>query len=141
VRFDAQLTYLNSYEEAFPITGTKDRAGTIEYSEVYPELKANTALSFEGNDWSITWGTRYISKMDDYLRPANLTDDAVAEAIWYQDIFANLDFFERFSIVVGLDNITDEDPPRFHSSFNAETEPGYYDVIGRRAFLNVTYSF
>jgi len=35
----------------------------------------------------------------------------------------------------------DEDPPLFHSAFNAETEPGYYDVIGRRFFTSVTVGF
>ena len=141
ISFDTQITMLNSYQEQFPITGIRDREGTIRNERVYPELKLNTFLTFEADDWSFTWGTRYISSMDDYLRPANLTDDAVAESIWYQDIFVNLDFFDSFDIVIGLDNVTDEDPPRFHSSFNAETEPGYYDVIGRRAFLNVSYTF
>lgn len=139
--FNVEATYVDSYTQEFPVTGIRERVGTIRYSEVFPEWRINTLLTFQGRDWSATWGSRYISSMTDYLRPANLTDDAVAESIWYHDLYANLDFWDNFSIVIGLDNITDEDPPRFHSAFNAETEPGYYDVIGRRFFTTLSVRF
>ena len=141
IGFDAQLTFVNSYRQDYPIISSRERAGTIRNGQVYPEWKANTALTLQGRRWSATWSTRYISSMDDFLRPPELTDDAVAEPVWYQDVFANLDFWDFVTITVGIDNLTDEDPPRFHSSFNAETEPGYYDVIGRRLFTTFTMRF
>lgn len=134
-------TYLLDYEETFPVIGTRDRVGTIELEAAFPEWKVNTALTLGARNWSVTWGTRYYSAMDDYLRPANLTDDAEAESIWYQDVYANFDIGEFFTLTVGIDNFTDEDPPRYHSAFNAETEPGTYDVIGRRFFTNFTARF
>jgi iron complex outermembrane receptor protein len=79
--------------------------------------------------------------MDDFYRAANLTDDAVAESIWYNDLFFNYFYNDSLSVAVGVNNVMDEDPPMFHSAFNAETEPGYYDVIGRRFFTSVTMHF
>ena len=138
---DIGATYLNKFEEEFPITGKTDRKGRIESAYVYPEWKANTAVSLSANNWTVAWATRYFSKMDDFYRPANLTDDAVAESIWYNDLFFNYFYNDSLSVTMGVDNVMDEDPPMFHSAFNAETEPGYYDVIGRRFFTSVTMHF
>jgi iron complex outermembrane receptor protein len=134
-------TYLNKYEEEFPVSGVRDRAGRIEAAYVFPEWKANTSVSLSADKWSVAWATRYFSSMDDFYRPANLTDDAVAESIWYNDLVFNYDYNNTLSVTMGIDNVMDEDPPLFHSAFNAETEPGYYDVIGRRFFTSVTVGF
>jgi iron complex outermembrane receptor protein len=37
--------------------------------------------------------------------------------------------------------VFDKDPPYFHSQFNANTEPGMYDVIGRRLFVSASWDF
>jgi iron complex outermembrane receptor protein len=138
---DIGATYLSKYETEFPITGTADRAGRIESGYVFPEWKANTSLSLSTDKWTASWATRYFSSMDDYYRAANLTDDAVAESILYNDLFFNYYYNDALSVTMGIDNVMDEDPPMFHSAFNAETEPGYYDVIGRRFFTSVSVHF
>ena len=138
---DLGTTYLNKYETEFPITGTADRAGRIESGYVFPEWKANSSVSLSAPTWTVAWMSRYISSMDDFYRAANLTDDAVAESIWYNDLFFNYFYNDSLSVAVGVNNVMDEDPPMFHSAFNAETEPGYYDVIGRRFFTSVTMHF
>jgi iron complex outermembrane receptor protein len=140
--FNIGATYLNKYEEEFPITGTSDRVGRIEAAYVYPEWKLNTAVSLSGESWAATWSTRYFSEMDDFYRPQPfLTDEPTAESIWYNDLYVNFFYDDMLSITLGVNNFTDEDPPMFHSAFNAETEPGYYDVVGRRFFMTATMHF
>ena len=136
--FTLASTLLLRYDETFPATGNNGRAGFIQGFSAYPEHKTTASLTLRARNWSVVWSNRYISAMDDFLRPANLTDDAVAEAIWYNDIFVNYDIGGKFTIALGLDNIFDEEPPRFHSAFNAETEPGTFDTIGRRFFTTLT---
>jgi iron complex outermembrane receptor protein len=139
---DVGTTYLNKYETEFPITGTGDRAGRIEAGYVFPEWKVNTSVSLSAASWTMAWATRYISEMDDFYRPQPyLTDGPTAEAIWYNDLYFNYFYDDKLSVAVGINNVMDEDPPFFHSAFNAETEPGYYDVIGRRFFTSVTMHF
>jgi iron complex outermembrane receptor protein len=139
---DVGTTYLNKYETEFPITGTGDRAGRIEAGYVFPEWKVNTSVSLSAASWTMAWATRYISEMDDFYRPQPyLTDEPTAEAIWYNDLYFNYFYDDKLSVAVGINNVMDEDPPFFHSAFNAETEPGYYDVIGRRFFTSVTMHF
>ena len=136
--FTLASTLLLKYDEAFPATGNKGRAGFIQGFSAYPKYKTTANLTLRARNWSVVWSNRYISAMDDFLRAANLTDDAVAESIWYHDIFVNYEIGRKFTIVVGLDNLFDIEPPRFHSAFNAETEPGTYDTIGRRFFTTFT---
>jgi iron complex outermembrane receptor protein len=140
--FNIGASYLNSYETEFPITGVTEKAGTIEAGYVFPEWKLNTSVSLSGDSWAATWATRYISEMDDFYRPQPfLTDEPTAESIWYNDLYVNFFYDDMLSITLGVNNFTDEDPPMFHSAFNAETEPGYYDVIGRRFFMTATMHF
>ena len=66
--------------------------------------------------------------------------DAKAEAITYLDLVSTI---ERGNTTyrIGINNATDENPPYFHSNFNGNTEPGIYDVIGRRLFASVVLEF
>lgn len=141
IRFSMQATALLQYQETFPATGTNDRAGFIQGFSAYPEYKATLGVALQGQKGSLAWNARYISAMDDFLRPAHLTDDAHAEAIWYHDVFVRYEFGPRIGLTLGIDNILDETPPRFHSAFNAETDPGTYDTIGRRLFGTFTLRF
>ena len=141
LNFSVEATALLQYHETFPATGTNGRAGTIQGFSAYPEYKGTFSVALRTANGSLAWSARYLSAMDDFLRPANLTDDALAEAVWYHDLFVDYRFGERLGVTVGLDNILDETPPRFHSAFNAETDPGTYDTIGRRLFASVTLRF
>ena len=139
--FALASTLLLSYEEVFPATGNIDRAGFIQNFQAYPEWKTTASLTLQASNWSMTWGARYISSMDDFLRPANLTHDPTAEAAWSNDVFVNYNISDLITLTIGLDNIFDEAPPSFHSAFNAETDPGTYDTIGRRFFAAFTTRF
>ena len=139
--FTLASTLLLNYNESFPATGRNDRSGRVQGFQAYPEYKTTANVTLNARNWSITLNSRHISGMDDFLRPAHLTDDARAEAMWYNDILVNYDFGERAAITVGIDNIFDEDPPLYHSAANADTEPGTYDTIGRRLFTTVIVRF
>ena len=100
----------------------------------------NASANLIADDWNFQWSMRYIGETDDAARPAEITDDSVAEAVIYHDLSANYTF-GVVSFAVGISNLTDVDAPRFHSAFNANTEPGTYDVIGRRLFGSVNVTF
>ena len=41
----------------------------------------------------------------------------------------------------GITNLSDEDPIVYPSQQQANTDPASYDVLGRRWFVNLTYTF
>jgi hypothetical protein len=42
---------------------------------------------------------------------------------------------------VGIENLTDADPPIFPSRVEANTDPSQYDVFGRRCYVSLRYFF
>ncbi|TKB58571.1 TonB-dependent receptor plug domain-containing protein [Ferrimonas aestuarii] len=139
VRFSG--TYYNSRKETWTELGlTREMIGKAYPFEVYPEFKATTSFSFSGEDWNAAWDVRYIDETTDALRPATTTDDNIADSVFYNDLSASYSYANaRFNL--GIYNLFDEEAPRYHSGFNANTAPGTYDTIGRRLFASVTLDF
>ena len=63
----------------------------------------------------------------------------------YFDLNANYEFssglLEGLWLGIGVENVTDEDPPIFPSLVQANTDPSQYDVFGRRYYASLSYSF
>ncbi|WP_299948399.1 TonB-dependent receptor [uncultured Microbulbifer sp.] len=133
-------TLVESYERQFPLAGSRELVGTANGFEVFPEWRWSTNVGLFGDNWTLDWDMRYIDETVDALRPASITDDAVAEDVIYHDLIGSYTW-QNISVSLGVNNVTDEDAPRFHSAFNANTEPGMYDVIGRRVFTGFTVTF
>ena len=138
VNFDA--TYHNSYEQDFEFGGGRDYVGTADGFAVYPEFRYVLSMGITGDNWTSLLNIRGVSESDDVWRPAVATDDAVAEKTTYFDAVTSIDYGNA-TFRVGVNNLTDEEPPYFHSNFNGNTEPGVYDVIGRRVFASVVLTF
>jgi iron complex outermembrane receptor protein len=139
LELDFVATYLDEYKQTFPGSGTRDLAGTAGSDDgfgVYPDWRWNSSVKVSDDAWSLEWRMRWIDEAKDLLRPADITDDAKAESILYHDLVANYSW-NQFTTSLGIENITDEDPPRFHSAFNANTAPGVYDVVGRMLWMRV----
>ena len=132
-------TFQNEYTQEYP-TGTQDLAGTANGFFVYPEVRMSLGASLFGDNWTAGWQGTYIGETDDRLRPCYLTDDCKAEAIFYHNLTGTYTW-ENITFNLGIRNVTDEDPPRFHSAFNANTEPGTYDVVGRAWFTGFRLAF
>ena len=122
-------TWTNSYESGSVAGGTADLLGTANGFGVFPEVRMNFGVGFFGENWTVDYNGRYIGETDDRFRPCYLTDDCKAESILYSDLIGTYTW-NNVQFNLGFRNITDEDPPFFHSAFNAETEPGMYDVVG-----------
>lgn len=130
-------TYVDTYERQFALGGTRELVGTANGFAVFPEWRWNAEAGLSGvSGWTAAWQMRYIGETEDALRPSSITDDATAEATMYHDLVGSYSY-RGVTILGGINNLMDEDPPRFHSAFNANTEPGMYDVIGRAIFLGL----
>ncbi|HEY6599168.1 MAG TPA: TonB-dependent receptor, partial [Pseudomonadales bacterium] len=136
-----EAAYLDKAEKSFPLTGSYSLEGTAGEGgvAVYPEWRYNATFGVGGESWNVTWTVRYIDESVDLYRPASITDDATAEEVYYNDIAATYTY-DAYSVIVGVDNVADEEPPLFHSGFNMDTAPGYYDSLGRRMFMSVKMS-
>lgn len=56
----------------------------------------------------------------------------------YVDLFASIRATDRFEFRLGVNNLTDKQPPVFSSFDQSNTLPTTYDVPGRSFFAGVT---
>lgn len=133
-------TWLNEYETEFPGVPTVDYVGKATEDSVFPEWRWNASAAVGADAWRLEYQLRFYGEADDFYRPPTVTDDAKAEDVLYHDLVGSYTW-NNVKINVGIDNFTDEDPPRYHSAFNANTAPGTYDVYGRRFWTGFTLGF
>ena len=115
---------------------TRNYSGSAGFGSVgggisHPKWKVNTSIGYELEDFNakLTW--RHISPMihsDLLANPASTTPSI--SAYNYLDLHAEFDVSERFSLGMGITNLTDKAPP-FISASPLTTDAATYDVIGR----------
>jgi len=117
--------------------------GTFGVGSAFPEWKSNLHLSYAWQDLTIGASWRYIDSMAD----GDPTLDPVFRIphFDYFDLHAGYTFsagpLVGLDLRVGVENVTDEDPPIFPSFVQANTDPSQYDVFGRRYYAGLRYSF
>ena len=120
---------------------SQDVVGTALAFGVFPEWRYWLSATLSNADLSVTWKIRHIDETVDLYRSPSSSADVVAEAITYHDITGVWSMDDKTTVRFGINNLTEENPPYFHSNFNANTEPGVWDVIGRRIFVGLEYQF
>jgi outer membrane receptor protein involved in Fe transport len=61
----------------------------------------------------------------------------------YIDLNATFRFMENHSVVLGVNNVFDKEPPMVGGTLttNANTIAGFYDTLGRYLFARATFRF
>ncbi len=61
----------------------------------------------------------------------------------YFDLNAVFRFMDNSDIIIGINNVTDEEPPMVGGTLttNANTIAGFYDTLGRFLFAKATMRF
>jgi iron complex outermembrane recepter protein len=117
--------------------------GSFTVGASLPEWKSNLHLSYAWGDLTVGATWRYIDAMTD----ADTTLDPVFRVphVDYFDLDAGYEFsaglLEGLELRVGIENVTDEDPPIVPSPLGPNTDSSQYDVLGRRYYASLGYSF
>jgi outer membrane receptor protein involved in Fe transport len=92
-------------------------------------------------DAALTW--RYYGSVEEFRgNPENI--DHKLDAMNYFDLSANWAISEKMSILVGINNVLDEDPPittAVGTTGNGNTFPQIYDALGRFLFIRAEVGF
>jgi iron complex outermembrane receptor protein len=157
-RFDTQHTFQDESQQSLfedTVINTNGEFGD-------PKHVASYNMSFDKNDWSVNWNINYVGAVSNearYLRENGTTTatyrgatiDLVlrSDSVLYHSFSYTRDWSDTgLSTVFGVANAFDEAPPRV-SSINGgllSTEGNssfysQYDWLGRRFFLNASYTF
>ena len=142
LRLDWQTNWLLDYR-----LHSLGQDGFVQYAGTFPGLSAvgsyarvrsRAVASLDRDDWSLSWTGRFISGSrvldDDASDPY-----ARAAAIVYQDIEAQRRF-GRLTVMVGIDNLADQQPPTLIDG-ETNTNTSTYDVVGRLVWARVHMDF
>jgi iron complex outermembrane recepter protein len=115
--------------------------GTLWDGSSYPEWKLNLNVGYLWGrlDTNLQW--RWVDSMRSRLFP----DSPGIDAYDVFDLFARYEVgtgvLAGLTLRLGIENLTDEDPPLFAGYMQANTDPSQYDVLGRRYFASLSYRF
>jgi iron complex outermembrane receptor protein len=110
------------------------REGTERGSpdQAYPEVKSSFSIDWDLREFGATATARYISEVDE-AGAANSLD-----ATTYIDLQARWSpaaFDDRITIALGVNNVTDEDPPGCITCGLNNFDPTTYDPPGRFGYI------
>ena len=131
--FSHEGTYV--FENTFaPGQGGASDRGSI------PQFKANAGLTFERNNWAVTWRTRVIGDMDDpRFDGNNLFNYDGPEAHIEHDLRGRYQW-NNYGFLVGVNNIFDDEPPYVFGSGN-NSDLFSYNAMGRYVFARLSADF
>jgi len=139
---DWNTTYLAKYE-VIPFEG----AAPIIFDGYigggnggYPHWRSNATFGLSDVNWNATWSVQMIGKAKDF----NAAPTAIGSKtpnVFYHFVQASYLFNDHLSVAVGVDNLFDKDAPFIQSWTDANTDTMTYDLLGRRGYVRLQYTF
>ena len=120
----------NTFE---PFAGGADSRGSI------PDLMVNLRTDLFLNDWTFSWMVRYIGDMNDPDWDGNNVFGYSGPGSYDKHDLRVAYDWERYRFVLGINNVTDEDPPYVFDS-GTNTDSFLYDSFGTFWHARVTFS-
>jgi iron complex outermembrane recepter protein len=144
--FGLDVVHLTRYDKRLADGTVIPHAGRFEdnHDGNFPEWRWNFMTNWSYNAWSASYTARYIGEA---VEPLNKwfhvggEENTVKKQLLH-NIQASYDL-ERFNtrLTLGIDNITDEQPPYAYSGFNDNTDPRTYETRGRYYYGRVSFRF
>ena len=155
-RFDAGpgqvgVSWLVSWLDSFSTRVVDSSVPANEYAGMIgrgvggalPEWKSNLHLSYAWHDLTVGTTWRYVDSMTDADPELDPRFRIPSASYFGLDAAYELSSGPLAGLLfnVGVENLSDEDPPIFPSNVQANTDPSQYDVLGRRYYASLRYSF
>ena len=137
-------TYLLSYDKEIAGGEVIDHKGRFvePHDGMFAELRSNITVDWSMDDWGATVTGRYIDSVTE-TESGWWTDpfDRKVDSNFTVDFQGNYQASENVNLVLGVNNVFDEEPPFVFSAFGANTDVTTYDVIGRFIYARATLTF
>lgn len=147
-RFSLDGTYIDSYKSRiFQTQAYNELAGAWTRRTIFPRWKHTASVSYATGPWSTTFLQRYVHSYKDEVPPGDVPPgfDPEVEAYIVYDLTVAYTGFKKVTLVAGIKNLLDEDPPfTAHATdfvSGAGWDPRIADPRGRSFVLNATYRF
>jgi iron complex outermembrane receptor protein len=150
LNFNLTATMLDELVTDFGVQGVEPLDCAGKYSGATcgipnPEWRHHFRTGWEtpwNVDLSLTW--RYYDKVENFSPASTGNIDFELDSQNYFDLAANWQVTEKASVLLGINNVLDEDPPitsAVGTTGNGNTFPQTYDALGRWIFLRGSIGF
>jgi len=139
-------TYMLSkeYDNIPGVSEAYDCVGTLDNScFAQPEWRHVLTLSYDMDTfWRATAKWRYFGEVSDYSGDDTLAQGGISSQS-YLDLKGSFTINEYTSLLVGVNNVLDKEPPLLGGSLstNANAIAGYYDTLGRYFHTTISFKF
>ena len=141
------VNYLNKYEtQDTPTSVFKDAVGTLDEGGQF-EYRLFTSLNYSQGSWSLGTRLRYLPSADDQSIVNNPNTTLLGvDAYSIVDLYGSWRFKDTMTLRYGIDNLLEPDPEIVGenpgvTNAKGNTNPGFYDVLGRRFFIGLNFNF
>jgi iron complex outermembrane receptor protein len=137
----SSTNFLLSFDEIVPTsTGflaiPREGAERGSPDQAYPEVKSNLSVNWDWNQFGATGTLRYISEVDE-TGAANSLDSMTY--IDFQARWTPAALDDRVTLALGVNNLTDEDPPGCFTCGLNNYDPTTYDPPGRFGYVRISF--
>lgn len=144
---NSNMTFLDEYKtQANPDSPLLDAAGTLDQGGQF-DYRVSSTFGYDFERATVSLGWRYLPAVDDATKVQNPRSTLLgAEGYSLFDVYGNVRFGDNMQLRVGIDNLLDEQAeivganPRVNNNA-VNTNPGFYDLLGRRAFVGFQMEF
>ncbi|MDH7942644.1 TonB-dependent receptor [Pseudohongiella sp. SYSU M77423] len=140
------VIHLIEYDKRMADGSIIPHAGRFEdnHDGNFPEWRWNFTTDWSYNQWAVNYTARYIGEVTEPLvkwfhvgNEENVVEEQLTHSI--QASYDLESYNTRFTL--GIENLTDEQPPFAYSGFNDNTDPRTYETRGRFYYGRVSFRF
>ncbi len=140
------INYLSQFEyQTGPTSPRVDAKGTLDQNGQFTyQTLTNLAYHISGLTVGVNW--RHLPSVRN-AAAAQLPTTTIQPTVHYDDfdLFSSYTW-DRYSVRFGINNLLDKNPPVVGANpgtttASSTTNPGFYDVLGRRYFVGLKASF
>ncbi|WP_323846393.1 TonB-dependent receptor [Microbulbifer magnicolonia] len=115
----------------------EDKVGTAASRESFPEWRASLSAKLSADKWSASYTARYIGTTEE-----SVADESYGiPAVIYHNVSGSYDVQDNLNLKVGINNLTDKQPPVSLTNLNINFDQNTYNPVGRFLYMQVNYSF
>jgi len=142
-----QVSYLLSYKtQAIPNGIFNHNEGTFAQGGQY-EYTSMMNVAYALRDWNVGINWRHLPSVRNAAYATNPTTTIQGAGSYSLfDLSASLNVTQTVALRLGIDNLFNRDPEIYGANpgvtnARGSTQPGFYDVLGRRAYVGVKLNF
>ena len=130
-------------KQAFDGSTVVHDAGKLDYDnfQAFPHWRGLAHVDWQRGAWRAAYAVQIIGRFEE---PLYFDIDPIPHPVGtvvYHDVEGGYEFAHGIALRIGVENLTDKDPPYIDRNTQANTDSATYRLLGRTYFAQVRFEF